>query len=85
LLRELVARGVFANPGIIIMDEPTNHLDLSSIRLLEETLAEVSCTLLLVSHDAAFLAALTSREWAINADGVLEILRSTAARQNPDP
>ena len=70
----LIARGVFANPAIIVMDEPTNHLDLSSIRLLEETLAEVSCALLLVSHDEAFLSALTSREWAINADGRLEIV-----------
>jgi ATPase subunit of ABC transporter with duplicated ATPase domains len=69
----LIARGVFVNPAIIIMDEPTNHLDLSSIRLLEETLAEVSCALLLVSHDEAFLSALTSREWAINAEGLLEI------------
>jgi ATPase subunit of ABC transporter with duplicated ATPase domains len=69
----LIARGVFANPVIIIMDEPTNHLDLSSIRLLEETLAEVSCALLLVSHDEAFLAALTSREWAVSAGGLLEI------------
>jgi ATPase subunit of ABC transporter with duplicated ATPase domains len=64
---------VFANPAIIIMDEPTNHLDLSSIRLLEETLAEVSCALLLVSHDEAFLAALTSREWAVNGKGLLEL------------
>jgi ATPase subunit of ABC transporter with duplicated ATPase domains len=70
----LIARGVFANPVIIIMDEPTNHLDLSSIRLLEETLAEVSCALLLVSHDEAFLSALTSREWTVNAEGRLELL-----------
>jgi ATPase subunit of ABC transporter with duplicated ATPase domains len=70
----LIAKGVSANPAIILMDEPTNHLDLSSIRLLEETLTEVSCALLLVSHDEAFLAVLTSREWAINRDGLLEIL-----------
>jgi ATPase subunit of ABC transporter with duplicated ATPase domains len=62
----LIARGVFSQPAIIIMDEPTNHLDLSSIRLLEELLAEVPCALLLVSHDEAFLAALTGREWHIS-------------------
>ncbi|MDR2135095.1 MAG: ATP-binding cassette domain-containing protein, partial [Treponema sp.] len=55
----LIACGVFSNPALIIMDEPTNHLDLTSIRLLEESLAEVSCALFLVSHDDAFLAALT--------------------------
>jgi ATPase subunit of ABC transporter with duplicated ATPase domains len=64
---------VFTNPAIIIMDEPLNHLDLGSIRLLEETLAEVSCALLLVSHDEAFLAALTNREWAIDRRGQLTI------------
>jgi ATPase subunit of ABC transporter with duplicated ATPase domains len=73
LRKLLVASSVFANPVIIVMDEPTNHLDLSSIRLLEETLAEVSCALLLVSHDEAFLSALTSWEWAVNTEGLLEI------------
>jgi ATPase subunit of ABC transporter with duplicated ATPase domains len=61
----LIARGVFSNPALIVMDEPTNHLDLTSIRLLEETLEQVSCALFLVSHDEAFLSALTHTEWAI--------------------
>jgi ATPase subunit of ABC transporter with duplicated ATPase domains len=69
----LIARGVFSNPALIIMDEPTNHLDLGSIRLLEETLAEVSCALLLVSHDEVFLAALTNQEWRIYRNGVLSV------------
>jgi ATPase subunit of ABC transporter with duplicated ATPase domains len=68
----LIARGVFSNPALIIMDEPTNHLDLNSIRLLEETLGEVSCALLLVSHDEVFLAALTNRQWNIDR-GVLSV------------
>jgi ATPase subunit of ABC transporter with duplicated ATPase domains len=69
----LLARGVFSNPALIIMDEPTNHLDLTSIRLVEETLAEVSCALFLVSHDELFLAALTTREWNIDRQGLLRI------------
>jgi ATPase subunit of ABC transporter with duplicated ATPase domains len=69
----LIARGVFSNPAIIIMDEPVNHLDLGSVRLLEETLGEVSCALLLVSHDEVFLAALTDREWSIDRQGLLTI------------
>jgi ATPase subunit of ABC transporter with duplicated ATPase domains len=47
------------------MDEPTNHMDLTSIRLLEGTLAELDCALLLASHDEGFLAAVTAVEWTI--------------------
>jgi ATPase subunit of ABC transporter with duplicated ATPase domains len=68
----LIARGVFSNPAFIIMDEPTNHLDLTSIQLLEETLSEVSCALLLVSHDEAFLSRLSVREWTIDQEGRLQ-------------
>ncbi|MDR0730895.1 MAG: ATP-binding cassette domain-containing protein [Treponema sp.] len=69
----LIARGVFSNPALIIMDEPTNHLDLTSIRLLEETLAQVPCALLLVSHDEVFLAALTKRRWDIDRRGLMTV------------
>jgi ATPase subunit of ABC transporter with duplicated ATPase domains len=65
----LIARGVFSNPSLIIMDEPVNHLDLRSIRLLEETLSEVSCAMLLVSHDEVFLSRLAMKEWRITRDG----------------
>jgi ATPase subunit of ABC transporter with duplicated ATPase domains len=69
----LIARGVSGSPALIIMDEPTNHLDLRSIRLLEETLCETVCALLLVSHDEAFLSTLTNREWALGLEGFLTI------------
>ncbi|MDR2143399.1 MAG: hypothetical protein LBP29_03415, partial [Treponema sp.] len=65
LRKLLIARGIFLDPALVIMDEPTNHMDLTSIRLLEETLAGLDCALLLASHDEAFLSALTSVEWAI--------------------
>ncbi|MDR3356194.1 MAG: ATP-binding cassette domain-containing protein [Spirochaetaceae bacterium] len=65
----MIARGVSGNPALIIMDEPLNHMDLRSIRLFEETLSEVTCTMILVSHDEAFLSRLTAKEWAISADG----------------
>jgi ATPase subunit of ABC transporter with duplicated ATPase domains len=61
----LIARGISRCPALIIMDEPTNHMDLTSIRLLEGMLAELDCALLLVSHDEAFLSALSSIEWVI--------------------
>jgi ATP-binding cassette subfamily F protein uup len=53
--RLLLAR-LFARPAnLLVMDEPTNDLDVETLELLEELLAEYSGTLLLVSHDRAFL------------------------------
>jgi ATP-binding cassette subfamily F protein uup len=53
--RLLLAR-LFANPSnLLIMDEPTNDLDAETLELLEEMVAEYAGTLLLVSHDRAFL------------------------------
>jgi ABC transport system ATP-binding/permease protein len=53
--RLLLAR-LFARPAnLIVLDEPTNDLDLESIELLEDTLQSYTGTLLLVSHDRAFL------------------------------
>jgi len=42
---------------VLLLDEPTNHLDLETTRWLEQYLASVTTTVLLVSHDRAFLAA----------------------------
>jgi ATPase subunit of ABC transporter with duplicated ATPase domains len=44
-------------PQLLILDEPTNHLDLASIEAIEAALAGYDGTLLLVSHDEAFLQA----------------------------
>jgi ABC transport system ATP-binding/permease protein len=53
--RILLAR-LFARPSnLLIMDEPTNDLDAETLELLEEMVAEYAGTLLLVSHDRAFL------------------------------
>ncbi|MBU1675937.1 ATP-binding cassette domain-containing protein, partial [bacterium] len=53
--RLLLAR-IFARPAnLLILDEPTNDLDLETLELLEDLLAEFAGTLLLVSHDRAFL------------------------------
>jgi ABC transport system ATP-binding/permease protein len=53
--RLLLAR-LFAKPSnLLVMDEPTNDLDADTLDLLEEMVAEYSGTLLLVSHDRAFL------------------------------
>ena len=53
--RLLLAR-LFTKPAnLIVMDEPTNDLDLETLELLEEKLVNYDGTLLLVSHDRAFL------------------------------
>ena len=53
--RLLLAR-LFAQPAnLLVLDEPTNDLDLESLELLEATLQDYAGTLLLVSHDRAFL------------------------------
>ncbi|WP_207063143.1 ATP-binding cassette domain-containing protein [Motiliproteus sp. SC1-56] len=53
--RLLLAR-LFSKPAnLLVMDEPTNDLDLETLELLEEILCEFEGTLLLVSHDRAFI------------------------------
>jgi ATP-binding cassette subfamily F protein 3 len=52
-----LARQLVAPSDILLLDEPTNHLDLETTRWLEEYLREIDRTILLISHDRAFLAA----------------------------
>ena len=52
-----LARQLVAPSDILLLDEPTNHLDLETTRWLEQYLKEVDRTIVLVSHDRAFLAA----------------------------
>ncbi|CAN5659940.1 ABC-F family ATP-binding cassette domain-containing protein [soil metagenome] len=52
-----LARQLVSTADILLLDEPTNHLDLETTRWLEQYLKEMDRTVLLVSHDRAFLAA----------------------------
>ncbi|MGM9814578.1 MAG: ABC-F family ATP-binding cassette domain-containing protein [Candidatus Aphodosoma sp.] len=60
-MRIELAKILLSHPDILLLDEPTNHLDIESIQWLEQFLASSSSALLLVSHDKAFLDAVTTR------------------------
>lgn len=62
----MLGLGMLDAPELIIMDEPSNYLDLRSVEALERLLAAFPGALLLVSHDAALLAATTSMCWEIS-------------------
>ena len=67
--RLLLAR-LFALPAnLLVLDEPTNDLDIESLELLEAVLAEYKGTLLLVSHDRAFLDAIATQSLVAEGDG----------------
>ena len=67
--RLLLAR-LFAKPSnVLIMDEPTNDLDIETLELLESLLVEYQGTVLLVSHDRAFLNEVVTSTLAIEPDG----------------
>ena len=56
-------------PNVLILDEPTNDLDLETIRLIEVFLAEWPGTLIVISHDRAFLSQTTDRLLEVHPDG----------------
>jgi ATP-binding cassette subfamily F protein uup len=57
--RAALARCLAAGPDLLLLDEPTNHLDIAAIRWLEARLSEAKGAFVLISHDRAFLRALT--------------------------
>ena len=67
--RLLLAR-LFARPAnVLVLDEPTNDLDIETLELLEELLQDYSGTVLLVSHDRAFLNNVVTQTIAFEGDG----------------
>lgn len=60
-MRIELAKILLRRPDILLLDEPTNHLDIESIEWLEQFIKTSGATLLLVSHDRAFLDATTTR------------------------
>ena len=67
--RLLLAR-LFARPAnLLVLDEPTNDLDMETLDLLEQLLQDYDGTVLLVSHDRAFLDAVVTQTIAYEGDG----------------
>ena len=63
--RASLARLVIADPDLLFLDEPTNHLDLNALEWLEEHLRRRAGSLLVASHDRAFLDATVTRVWEL--------------------
>ncbi|MBF0484395.1 MAG: ATP-binding cassette domain-containing protein [Candidatus Omnitrophica bacterium] len=69
--RLLLAR-LFTKPSnLLVMDEPTNDLDMETLELLEELLVDYSGTLLLVSHDRAFLNNVVTSTMVMEGNGLI--------------
>jgi ATP-binding cassette subfamily F protein uup len=70
--RLLLAR-LFAQPAnLLVMDEPTNDLDIDTLELLQELVSEFKGTLLLVSHDRAFLDNVVTNLLVVAGDGSVQ-------------
>ncbi|HMA51323.1 MAG TPA: ABC-F family ATP-binding cassette domain-containing protein [Magnetospirillaceae bacterium] len=68
--RLVMAAMLFDPPNFLVLDEPTNHLDLDTKQMLIKALASYEGTMLFVSHDRHFLAALSNRVLELTPEGV---------------
>ena len=86
--RLLLAR-LFTQPAnVLVLDEPTNDLDIETLELLEEQLLEWQGTLLLVSHDRAFMDNVVTTTLAFEGNGIVREYVGGYAdwiRQRPAP
>ena len=70
--RMAMARICLSHANLLVLDEPTNHLDVENIEALEDALDEYEGTVLLVSHDRAFLREVATRVWYFEGDHLVD-------------
>ncbi len=68
--RLVMAKMLFDPPNFLVLDEPTNHLDIATKEMLIAALSEYEGTMLFVSHDRHFLAALSNRVLEVTPEGI---------------
>ena len=68
--RLVMARMLYDPPNFLVLDEPTNHLDLLTKEMLIKALSDYDGTMLFVSHDRHFLAALSNRVLELTPEGI---------------
>ncbi|HIJ77871.1 MAG: ATP-binding cassette domain-containing protein [Desulfobulbaceae bacterium] len=66
LMRLMLAKLLLANPALLLLDEPTNHLDIESLTWFEEFLKNYQGSIIMISHDRAFLDNLTTTTWELS-------------------
>ena len=70
--RILLAKLLLKPSNLIVMDEPTNDLDMVTLELLEEMLSDYKGTLLLISHDRAFMDNVVTSTWVFDGEGNID-------------
>jgi ATPase subunit of ABC transporter with duplicated ATPase domains len=68
--RLVMAQMLYDPPNFLVLDEPTNHLDMATKEMLIAALSQYEGTMLFVSHDRHFLAALSNRVLELTPDGI---------------
>ncbi len=71
-MRVALAHLLLSNPDVLMLDEPTNHLDKPTQRWFEEFLLNSKLTLLVISHDTAFLDRIATHVWEIRDKTIQE-------------
>ena len=71
--RLVMARMLMNPPNFLVLDEPTNHLDVATKEMLIEALKDFEGTMLFVSHDRAFLRALSNRVLELGGESGTDI------------
>lgn len=68
--RLVMAQMLYDPPNFLVLDEPTNHLDIATKEMLIAALSQYEGTMLFVSHDRRFLAALSNRVLELTPEGI---------------